>query len=912
MKRFAFALAALALALANLPLSAPIHAAAQASGNTYTNATWGYSVTWDDTVWFVTIQDDPTQFTDLELSNGISYVRFAADDSTPVPQLCVTLFERQLRNTSEVSNIQPILDDAGNPVRELGADRAFVGLTFTVTSQGSTFDIAEYLECRTLVAGQAVLLIDHFTAKEAYASEAPLVEALLTGVTIPSTSPTDTTPTPAATEEATPTPAATTGPEVTTGDPGPAFVAGEWRISVVAAARNPGFNALGLARKTGKEWVIVVADFTNWTDSPATINLRDIELTFADTAKQYKPAPSSSKAVAAKLRIALADVSADHQFRANQTRRAVLAFSVDEDLTGPMLQFGESLPIGDLFDQDVDFENLSSVRRPSALVEAAVDRIVDGDTLEVFVEEDNVSLTVNLISVQAPVGDQCFANESADLLSNLAGSTVFLESDTDGVAEGEVSRYVWVEGDDGTHTLLNHELLAKGAAIFAPSSSTRFTTWLEDAARAARESGVGLWESCAEELITPTEHPTEEPTATPTEAPATETPEPTATPTDTPTPTPTPTEGTLTATPEETPSASATTTAGVNEPTAAMFRGGPSHTGVQPGPGLAESVKLPWTFQTGSSIFSSPAIVDGVIYIGSLDGSLYALDSRSGPAKWQFKTTGGIFSSPAIADGVVYIGSEDKNLYAVDAETGRERWRFLTGAEVSSSPAVVGGVVYFGGMDTFVYAVAADTGDEIWKVRVGQAFSSPAVVDGVVYIGAAQSVFALDAATGEEKWRAQTGGPVESSPAVVGDAVFIGNDAGTILALDRESGNELWTFQAGDAVISSPAVVDGVVYVGSNDSNVYAIDAETGLQKWSYQTGDSVISSPAIADGVVYFGSFDGFIYGLDAGTGAERWRFQAGPTLGSPSIVDNVVYIGAGDGRVLARNPFDILNIRG
>ena len=75
---------------------------------------------------------------------------------------------------------------------------------------------------------------------------------------------------------------------------------------------------------------------------------------------------------------------------------------------------------------------------------------------------------------------------------------------------------------------------------------------------------------------------------------------------------------------------------------------------------------------------------------------------------WTFKTDVGnaaFVSSLAIADGVVYVGSKDGRLYALDAETGQEKWSFKTGSPVPSSPAVAGGVVYFGDIEGYVYAV---------------------------------------------------------------------------------------------------------------------------------------------------------------------------------------------------------------
>jgi len=289
---------------------------------------------------------------------------------------------------------------------------------------------------------------------------------------------------------------------------------------------------------------------------------------------------------------------------------------------------------------------------------------------------------VSLRSILAPTGQGCFADEAAERLNVLAGATVFLEPGGDG--EVADAQYVWAEAEDGTRTLINRELLAGGFAVFQESATDPFGAWLQEAEREARDQQAGLWEACADQLPTVTEVATATPTAEPTEPASTETAEPTAEPTSTPipagTPSPTATATAAQGSPSPSPAATTTTATTAEEPTSTMFRGGPAHTGVQPGPGLEAPAKLPWEFQTTSAIFSSATVVEGVVYVGSLDGSLYALDSHSGPAKWQFTTGAGILSSPAVANGAVYVGSEDTNLYAVDAETGRERWRFATGA----------------------------------------------------------------------------------------------------------------------------------------------------------------------------------------------------------------------------------------
>ncbi|GHO63959.1 hypothetical protein KSC_028510 [Ktedonobacter sp. SOSP1-52] len=121
-----------------------------------------------------------------------------------------------------------------------------------------------------------------------------------------------------------------------------------------------------------------------------------------------------------------------------------------------------------------------------------------------------------------------------------------------------------------------------------------------------------------------------------------------------------------------------------------------------------------WSFATGSDpylpIVSSPAVANGVVYIGTYDGKLYAFDANCRnqcQPLWSFLTGGDIASSPAVANGMVYVGSVDGKLYAFDASCRNQcqpLWSFLTGRSVNSSPAVANGMVYVGSYEGKLYA----------------------------------------------------------------------------------------------------------------------------------------------------------------------------------------------------------------
>jgi outer membrane protein assembly factor BamB len=74
-----------------------------------------------------------------------------------------------------------------------------------------------------------------------------------------------------------------------------------------------------------------------------------------------------------------------------------------------------------------------------------------------------------------------------------------------------------------------------------------------------------------------------------------------------------------------------------------------------------------WSYATGDGVMSAPAEVNGVVYFGSFDSDVYAIQANTGAKRWNYTTGGPIPSSPIVANGLVYIGSYDGNLYAINA-----------------------------------------------------------------------------------------------------------------------------------------------------------------------------------------------------------------------------------------------------
>lgn len=386
------------------------------------------------------------------------------------------------------------------------------------------------------------------------------------------------------------------------------------------------------------------------------------------------------------------------------------------------------------------------------------------------------------------------------------------------------------------------------------------------------------------------------------------------------------------------------------------------NTGHNPGAsGPTADVGGEWAHETGDSITASPAIVDERVYVGSSDGTVYALDARTGDSLWEFPTGNSVHSAPAVDDGYVYVGSSDGHCYAIDAGDGDEHWQFETDGPVTSSPTVVTGpdgearLVFVGSDDGRVYAIDTASGEEVWAEEMGAAVTTtPAfapsptdgggtdeeAVSGMVYVGSdVGTVFALDAASGSLEWAQPTQDAVRSAPAVSEGRVFVGSLDGNVYALDASTGDEEWRFDTGQGVVGSPAVADGTVYVGSRSGTVHAIDTSPGWtegshleddDRWQFDTGQLPITGSVATDGeTVYAGSENGTVVGLTASDGAERWtvdtggRVRSGPAVvgggttgddstgdghGSGATEPGTVFVSAGDTvRALVKGGADI-----
>ena len=162
----------------------------------------------------------------------------------------------------------------------------------------------------------------------------------------------------------------------------------------------------------------------------------------------------------------------------------------------------------------------------------------------------------------------------------------------------------------------------------------------------------------------------------------------------------------------------------------------PTPTQTPPGASSSASAgKLRWRFQTGNAIKNAPAFADGVVYAGSFDNSLYAIQAASGTKSWSFAVQAApSYSQVAVAQGTVYFAADDDTIYALRASDGSVLWKYAI--QGLGQSLVSGNTLYLASTDNSLYALNASTGSLIWRFQSGGPIhSTPELANGVVYVG---------------------------------------------------------------------------------------------------------------------------------------------------------------------------------
>ena len=254
---------------------------------------------------------------------------------------------------------------------------------------------------------------------------------------------------------------------------------------------------------------------------------------------------------------------------------------------------------------------------------------------------------------------------------------------------------------------------------------------------------------------------------------------------------------------------------------------------------------------------SPPRAEDWHMYMNDLMFSGRSPDQQLKPPLqlvWKFKTGGPIEASPIVVNEVVYIGSSDGKLYALDAKTWGIKWVYDAGSAIRFSAVALGGRVYFCTRDSKCYALNAETGEDLWEYETEGWIDGPPVVhDGTVYIGSFPTrIYLLDAMRGKMKSQRNRSITID------------GNDYGCVNGVFRpvmpQYNESLWRGYT-EGSDSYPVIANGFAYIGARNGKIHAFNVDSKSESWSHQVRGPINAAPAISDGYLYATSLDGTIY---------------------------------------------------
>jgi len=194
-------------------------------------------------------------------------------------------------------------------------------------------------------------------------------------------------------------------------------------------------------------------------------------------------------------------------------------------------------------------------------------------------------------------------------------------------------------------------------------------------------------------------------------------------------------------------------------------------------------------------IVGGVAVADGKVFVGSVDGRLYAFDA-SLERLWDFKTGDVIWSTPVVSGNTVYIGSFDKNIYAIDIATGNKKWSYALQGAVMAAPVVSGGMVYVASLDRHIYAFDAESGMLVWQFPAEGAANAPS------------------------NW-------FWATPVLVDGKLYAPNTDGRVYVIDAQNGSLTAELKTSGSILSSPVTVDGRVVLVTEEGDIYSINTVT-------------------------------------------------------------------------------------
>ncbi|HEX6963134.1 MAG TPA: PQQ-binding-like beta-propeller repeat protein [Lacipirellula sp.] len=321
--------------------------------------------------------------------------------------------------------------------------------------------------------------------------------------------------------------------------------------------------------------------------------------------------------------------------------------------------------------------------------------------------------------------------------------------------------------------------------------------------------------------------------------------------------------------------------------------------------GISQRFDILWTYEAEDSGFEATAsIVDGVIYVGDVDGTFHAVNLADGKPLWtrKFAETGFVAGS-AVVDGRIYCVDFNGMVRCLNAADGETVWEFNTETALYAAPNVHEGIVLIAAESGELFGLDAATGEEKWEpFTIDQPLRCwPTVVGGRVLVaGCDGKLHLVDVATGNGVDSIDIGGPADGMPAVLGDRVYFCTASGVFHAMKIKPLEPLWQYghRGQGEEIHAAAATNNAIVLATHDKKIVALDPATGKPLWEVPLRSRAESSPVVAGNLAFVGTVRGRLQAIDMTTGKVAWNTEVGGRFtASPAVSDGKLVIGNEDG---------------
>ena len=348
-----------------------------------------------------------------------------------------------------------------------------------------------------------------------------------------------------------------------------------------------------------------------------------------------------------------------------------------------------------------------------------------------------------------------------------------------------------------------------------------------------------------------------------------------------------------------------------------------------------------WEFETGYQVKSSVAVIVDRVFTGIDDGNAYCLNAVTGTQIWKTPVTDKTTylnlnfvpqtrSSPKVVNGKVYVGSIDNNFYILSASNGQILKKFNSGGQILCSPAVVDGAVYFysnkPGANATYYKINADTAAVIWQFDLpylrtggsrlvgpggGDIASAPVVVDGAIYQawdgGSADpdagGLYKINATTGAIMWNAKTYWTRDTISPLAPMIYYEGVSryVSTLAANATDPEGIVISWRNRNLIVQN-ATYERQAVVLCNDRfyNVIGLNATDGTQLWKTYVGRETNGFSLSDPGNLYATCEAKVIFNIDVHSehSGEKLSYVEPPALiwCTPALYDGMLYVGSLD----------------